>query len=506
MCKKSGILIGSVFILLALSAGPVPGAYVWAPTDLVEDGALSDVYIGKVVTDPVNPNKVWGLTLNEFDPIGGGDPLPAKGLWLSTDKGATWTSMNDANLTYETHVADLAICASDPDIIYAATMFEGVFKSTNGGNSWVSASSGISHGGSSFPNNDWAVLAIAVEPDDPDNVYCSVAQLANIDIFNLGPDHPGFFRSTNGASSWTGNNSGLPATDGMKSAVASSIVIPHQAQSYVILGMLELELKISLFSGAKTKGRAFFSSNRAASSFTEISTGLPSVNADMVLLGVSVSGSLMYLSTSPANPVTVMASHLGVQASVDLFGGMEGMLNSGGVYNMSTSNGQWTEKTSGLPRVTDEYNDASCNAGSIAISPTSPSIALVGIFLTESGNPNLERDKIYVSTNGGGAWSKNWDDGMYTSPHGYRSPIPIITVFNSNMTAAYSSVHWSDEINFGEDSGVWSLPPATGASHAGDGEIAQYGPLTRREYLKQVEQTFARLPWPINMFNRNLVE
>ncbi len=498
------LLLGAVLLALTLSPGLVSAQYVWAPTDLVEWGELDSVYVAQVVTDPVNPSRVWALTANEFDPLGEEDPLPSKGIWLSTNGGSDWINKNDGNLLYETAVIDLTICRSNTDIMYAGTMSHGVYRTTNGGNSWTAANTGISHGGETFPNNKWTALAVTVEPDNPNNVYCSVAQLAGIDVFNLGPDHPGFYKSTNGGTTWSRFNSGLPSRSGMKSAVVASIVIPYQAQQYVLLGMLELELKISLFQGAKSKGRVFFSPNRASTSFTEISTGLPTVSAGSVLLGVSASGSLVYIVTSPGNPLTIMSSHLGVKGSISLLGDMEGMLASGGVYKCNTSNGQWTEKNTGLPEITDEYNDHSTNAGSIAISPVKPSILLTGIFMSDGLDPDQELDKIYLSQNGGSSWIKDWDDGMYTSEQGYRSPVPIINVFNSNMTAAYSSVHWSDSTSSGQDSGVWRLPPASDAASGQHVEPAQYGPITQEEYHAQVRRTFARLPWPINMFNRNL--
>lgn len=498
------LLLGAVLLALAISPGLVSAQYVWAPTDLMEWGELDSVYVAKVVTDPVDPNRVWGLTANEFDPLGEEDPLPAKGIWLSSNGGSDWTCMNDGNLLYETPVIDLTICRSDTDIMFAATMADGVFRTINGGSSWTAVNNGITHSSEGFPNNKWTVLAVTVEPDNPNNVYCSVAHLAGIDVFNLGPDHPGFYKSTNGGASWSGFNSGLPNRSGMKSDVVASIIIPVQAQEYVLLGMLELELKISLFQGAKSNGRVFFSSNRASTSFTEISNGLPNVNAGVVLFGVSASGSLMYLSTSPGNPLTIMASHLGFKGSISLLGEAEGVLASGGVFNCNTSNGQWSERNTGLPEVTDDYNDHSTNSGSIAISPTNPSILLTGIFMSESANPNLEYDKIYLSQNGGGSWTKNWDSGMITSPNGFRSPVPIINVFNSNMTAAYSSVHWSDSTSSGEDSGVWRLPPASDAASGENVEPVKYGPITQEEYRAQVRRTFARLPWPFNMFNRNL--
>jgi photosystem II stability/assembly factor-like uncharacterized protein len=105
----------------------------------------------------------------------------------SEDSGESWAllSVRLANA----NVTALALDPGNPAVIYAGTSQNGdevVFKSTNGGMSWTSASEGIPSG--------VAVHAMAVDPFDSLVVYA---------------DH---YKSTNGGVSWTIQTSPPPST------------------------------------------------------------------------------------------------------------------------------------------------------------------------------------------------------------------------------------------------------------------------------------------------------
>lgn len=105
-------------------------------------------HISKVIIHPTDPSKVWVAALGHLY-----TKNPERGVFKSDDGGVTWSQtliIND-----ETGASDLVIHPSDPDILYAATWQRsrsawnfiesgpgsGIYKSMDGGNTWVLVSS-----------------------------------------------------------------------------------------------------------------------------------------------------------------------------------------------------------------------------------------------------------------------------------------------------------------------------------------------------------------------------
>ena len=110
------------------------------------------------------------------------------GVFKSTNGGNSWTTIN-SGLT-STFVFALAIDPSTPATLYAGTS-GGVFKSTNGGTTWqptTGANPFLTVGGG---------RALAIDPSTPATLYAGTFAF-------------GVFKSTNGGASWTDVNSGLP--------------------------------------------------------------------------------------------------------------------------------------------------------------------------------------------------------------------------------------------------------------------------------------------------------
>lgn len=125
-----------------------------------------------LVIDPLTPTTLYA-------------GLCSTGVYRSTDGGDTWTNVMDG-LT-ELCVTALAIDPSDPTTLYAGT-FRGVFKTTNGAVEWRAASTGLA--------DDRHVTALAVDPSTPTTLYVGT--------------HGGFFRSTDGGEKWTSSDAELP--------------------------------------------------------------------------------------------------------------------------------------------------------------------------------------------------------------------------------------------------------------------------------------------------------
>jgi len=120
----------------------------------------------------------------------------AGGVWKSTDGGTTWLCMTDGQFTTSA-VGALTVAPSDPNVIYAGTgetnirndvsHGDGVYKSTDGGKTW--ANMGL--------RDTRHIGRIVVHPRDPNRVY--VAALGHA----WGPSKQrGIFRSVDGGRTW----------------------------------------------------------------------------------------------------------------------------------------------------------------------------------------------------------------------------------------------------------------------------------------------------------------
>jgi photosystem II stability/assembly factor-like uncharacterized protein len=132
--------------------------------------------IPALAVDPRDPNKVFAAVLGH--PYG---PSEERGLYLSTDAGQNWKKVisKDEN----TGASDVEIDPSNPDVVYAA-MWEvregpwedanefngtggGVFKSTDGGNTWHQLTNGLP--------KDLSQAYLAIAPSDSKRLYATVA-------------------------------------------------------------------------------------------------------------------------------------------------------------------------------------------------------------------------------------------------------------------------------------------------------------------------------------------
>jgi photosystem II stability/assembly factor-like uncharacterized protein len=114
---------------------------------------------------------------------------PSYGIFKSTNSGASWQPANDSQ-TSDTCVNNLAIDPDNPDIVYAATAAEGLYKTTTGGISWTHLT-GLS------PTD---IRAVAINPSNTQNIY-------------VGTDGFGVYRSDDGGITWVALDAGMEPND-----------------------------------------------------------------------------------------------------------------------------------------------------------------------------------------------------------------------------------------------------------------------------------------------------
>ncbi len=192
------------------------GGTTWQPI-FDHQGSYS---IGCVTLDPQNPHVVWVGTgeNNSQRSVGYGD-----GVYKSLDGGATWTHMG---LASSEHIGKIVIDPRDSDIVYVAAQGplwssggdRGLYKTTDGGKTWVLVLEISEHTG---------VSDLVFDPRDPDVLYATAYQRRRHvwTLINGGPESA-LHKSTDGGASWRRIEGGLPKGDVGRIGLAISPLDP----------------------------------------------------------------------------------------------------------------------------------------------------------------------------------------------------------------------------------------------------------------------------------------
>ncbi len=165
-----------------------------------DEGFIKDVHVSKMVVDPSDSNIFYATTqgnVTKFEKEGDG-----QGVFKSVDKGKTWKQINDGLETVETNV--LVVDPNDSNILYLGTDDDGLYKSTNGGESWDKMF---------FPGitEKVGIGDILVDPLNSQVVF-----VGTLDYFRLNVDEErgmigdyGIYRTLDGGETWEEFNYGL---------------------------------------------------------------------------------------------------------------------------------------------------------------------------------------------------------------------------------------------------------------------------------------------------------
>lgn len=179
-----------------------PGNGVYKSSDggatWIQSGLAGSDRIGRLAVDPADSNRVFAAATGNLFVSGG-----TRGLYRTTDGGTTWQLvLAGANGT--TGAVDVAIDPANPNRVYAAMWDQirrpsgrvyggvgsGIYRSTDGGTTWVRLGGGLPAAGSNLGR-----MGIAIAKNSPLRLYAIAVDTSG--------DFTGFWTSANGGDSWT---------------------------------------------------------------------------------------------------------------------------------------------------------------------------------------------------------------------------------------------------------------------------------------------------------------
>ncbi len=418
----------------------IPVVYAGTTTGTVQGGGPLGGQVADIAIDPTQPNTIYVATL------GGG-------VFKSTTGGIGWTAIN-AGLT-STYLQSLAIDPVNPSTVFA-TAIGGVFRSSNGGLSWTALTNGVT---------DDSFVPIAIDPQQRNIIYAGtksgsifktidggtswikVATLTGL-VWTLAIDPTnhatvyagtvfgGVFKSTDFGLTWAPINSGITnlnvrsiavdrrdagivyaGTDGgLFKTVDAGAHWFHQMSAIYPGNVQTLTLDASanpstIYAGAFVGG--LFKSDDGGASWIKLDTGLTHASLTTVHA----------IAVDPTDPTTLYAGaddtgmfKLTIGASVwnkinaglaampvtnvvidPIFGTVYAATRGGGVFKSFDRARSWILSSS---RLTDPYVE------SLALDPQLP------FTLAAGGSSSGVGVGVYVSTDNGLNWATTFSSGL----------------------------------------------------------------------------------------------
>ncbi len=165
----------------------------------------SNIPVGHVALAPSDPDIIW---VGTGDAASGRTAFRGHGVFKSMDGGKTWKNMG---LEKSHHIGRIAIHPKNPNIIYVVALGyhfsfnreRGLFKTTNGGESWEKVL---------FISEKVGFVDVAINPQKPEIIYAASYDKRRVpwDFQDFGPGST-IYRSTDGGKTWKKLGNGLPS-------------------------------------------------------------------------------------------------------------------------------------------------------------------------------------------------------------------------------------------------------------------------------------------------------
>ncbi len=188
--------------------------------------------IGALGADPSDPNRIWVGTGENH---GGRHNGFGDGIYKSDDGGATWEKKG---LDASEHISKIIVHPEDPDTLWVASQGplwspggeRGVFKTTDGGETWTNTLSSGEYTGATD---------LLIDPRNPDRLYAAMWQHhRTVAAYVGGGPESGLWKSEDGGETWTELETGLPTDNMGKIGMAISPINPD-----VLYAAIELDLR-----------------------------------------------------------------------------------------------------------------------------------------------------------------------------------------------------------------------------------------------------------------------
>lgn len=167
-------------------------------------GLENTVSIGRIVIDPVNPLKIFVAAVGSYF-----GPNPDRGIFRSDNGGLNWNKV--LFVSDSTGAIDIAIDPVNSNNLLAAmwqrTRYpnggalygktSGIYKSTDGGNNWISL--GAANGLPNSAATNVGRIGISISKSNPNIAYS---------LFTNGSAYLGFYKTINGGLNWTNADPG----------------------------------------------------------------------------------------------------------------------------------------------------------------------------------------------------------------------------------------------------------------------------------------------------------
>jgi PKD repeat protein/photosystem II stability/assembly factor-like uncharacterized protein len=402
---------------------------IWKSTDggstwgQASSGLDTSMIVFNIVIDPQNSNRVYaGLV---------GSSLTIGNVYRSDDGGANW-QMKDAGIPrqeedYTSEIFSLAIDLANPSFVYAATQSsDGVFRSSDGGETWTAINDGLSGGGGALafdPHNSNRLSAIAIGSNgatDSGYYVFDGTHWAKISQSSLNLGRSGshlYFHPTNSQVIYfvEGDGGGelMMSTDAGLTWQAVSVSEPGQPNSGPIIDIVFHSLApstiyaASAIAGTTTKLGGVYKSTNGGTSWAFSSNGI-------------TAETIRSVAVDPQDPSTI---HAGT--------------GKGGVWGSHDGGESW---------IRSSHSDNATNYS-------------FGNEVTQIVTDPVDSQTVYAIGSGQGIY-KSVDHGMtYSKLDGVQNPVAIaIGASASNPVYAIESAYPEDKFYRSADSGQTWIP------------------------------------------------
>lgn len=211
------------------------GGGLWKTTDSgdnwfpVTDFQINSASVGAVAVSESDPDIVF---IGTGETCIRGNILPGDGVYRSLDGGETWEHVGFS----DSHgISKIRINPTNPDIVYVASFGKysapseerGVFRSTDGGDSWERVL---------FRDDQTGAIDLVLDRNNPDVMYAALWQAYRKEYtMSSGGPGSGMFKSTDGGDTWTEmtRNPGMPQ-DGVVGRIGLAVSSADSDRVYAL--------------------------------------------------------------------------------------------------------------------------------------------------------------------------------------------------------------------------------------------------------------------------------